>query len=641
MCGLAGILDPDAAREVDQSLLRRMTEALAHRGPDGDGFHVEPGLGLGHRRLAIIDPRAGRQPMYNEDGSVVLVFTGMIYNFQELMPELRALGHVFRTRCDTETIIHAWEEWGPDCLERLDGMFALALWDRARQTLFLARDRLGKKPLYHASLPDGRFVFASEMGALRQIEDLPRGLSPTAVEDFLAYGYIPDPATIYAGVHRLPAAHCLMLRQGEAIGAPRRYWRPSLAARASDEAGAVAQLSERLHTATAARLVSDVPLGAFLSGGVDSAGVVATAASLRAAPLDTFTIGFEGGEDETPYAEMVARRYGTRQHNERAATIDMIGAASQQGGIFGEPFGDQSSVPTHLVCGLARRHATVAISGDGGDEVFAGYRRYRFHKLAQSARALLPTAARRHVLAELARLYPKLDRAPRWLRAKATLTELSLDSALGYFRMVARTQDEQRRALLSPRLRAALDGYDPAARIAALMAESGTEDALGQAQYADLQTWLSGGILVKVDRASMAHSLEVRAPLLDHRLVEWGLSLPPRLKIRGTSGKHVLKRALRPLLPAALLDRPKQGFATSLAGLFRREAARVRAHALSDRMRDSGLFDQAALGRLLDEHLSGRRDHSMPIWLLLVLDGFLASELASSPASRREEMAAA
>ncbi|HJS84819.1 MAG TPA: asparagine synthase-related protein, partial [Acetobacteraceae bacterium] len=348
-----------------------------------------------------------------------------------------------------------------------------------------------------------------------------------------------------------------------------------------------------------------------------------------------------GAEDETPYAEMVARRYGTRQHNERAGAIDMIDAAARQGRIFGEPFGDHSSVPTHLVCGLARRHATVAISGDGGDEVFAGYRRYRFHKLAQSARALLPAPARRHVLGELARLYPKLDRAPRWLRAKATLTELSLDAALGYFRTIARVQDEHRRALLSPGLRAALDGHDPAARIAALMAESGTEDALAQAQYADLQTWLSGGILVKVDRASMAHSLEVRAPLLDHRLVEWGLSLPARLKIRGASGKYMLKRALRPLLPAALLARPKQGFATSLAGLFRREAERVRAHALSERMRDSRLFDPAALARLLDEHQSGHRDHSMAIWLLLVFDGFLASEAADSPMARAEAMATA
>jgi asparagine synthase (glutamine-hydrolysing) len=259
MCGLAGIFNPDAAREVDGGLLRRMTRALAHRGPDGDGFHIEPGIGLGHRQLAIIDPRAGQQPMHNEDGSVVLVFNGMIYNFQDLVPELRALGHTFRTRCDTETIIHAWEEWGPDCLARLDGMFALALWDRGRRTLFLARDRMGKKPLYHATLPGGRFVFASEMAALRQIDALPRKLSASAIEDYLAYGYIPDPATIHAGVFRLQAAHCLLLRRGEGIAAPRRYWRPAVTQRAIGETEAVVELSERLRAATAAPGVGRAP----------------------------------------------------------------------------------------------------------------------------------------------------------------------------------------------------------------------------------------------------------------------------------------------------------------------------------------------------------------------------------------------
>ncbi|MEO8714763.1 MAG: asparagine synthase-related protein, partial [Acetobacteraceae bacterium] len=364
-------------------------------------------------------------------------------------------------------------------------------------------------------------------------------------------------------------------------------------------------------------------------------------AALRDTPLDTFTIGFDGAEDETPYAEMVARRYGTRQHNERAAAVDMIEAARIQGRIFGEPFGDQSAVPTHTVCALARRHATVAVSGDGGDEVFAGYRRYRFHTLTEAARRLLPAPVRRRVVGELARLYPKLDRAPRWMRAKATLTELSLDSAIGYFRTVARTQDERRRALLSPRLRASLDGHDPAARIGALMEESGTADPLARAQYADLQTWLSGAMLVKVDRASMANGLEVHAPFLQYQLVEWGLSLPATLKLRGASSKYVLKRALEPLLPREVLYRPKQGFATSLAGLFRREASRVRGRVLSDVMLDSGLFDPEALATLLDEHASGRVDHSMPIWLLLVFEGFLASELRESERGQPREMVAA
>jgi asparagine synthase (glutamine-hydrolysing) len=322
---------------------------------------------------------------------------------------------------------------------------------------------------------------------------------------------------------------------------------------------------------------------------------------------------------------MVSRRYGTVQHNERAAAVDMIAAARAQGRIFGEPFGDPSAVPTESVCRLARRHATGAISGDGGDEVFAGYRRYRWHVLIQAVRRFLPAPVRGRVIGALARAYPKLDRAPRWLRAKHTLTELSLDATLGYLRTVTQVQAAQRRALLAPGLLAQLGGYDPTARIAALMDECGSEDALLQAQYVDLSTWLAGRMLVKVDRASMAHALEVRAPLLDPGLVTWGLALPRRLKLRGAEGKYVLKRALEPYLPRDLLYRPKQGFAPSLAGLFRREAGRVRTRLMSETLLDSGLFVPATIERLLREHEAGRFDHSQTLWLLLVFEGFLAA----------------
>ncbi|HVB69453.1 MAG TPA: XrtA/PEP-CTERM system amidotransferase [Acetobacteraceae bacterium] len=626
MCGITGIFDLAGQRPMDRALLRRMTAAIAHRGPDGDGFHEEPGVALGHRRLAIVDPHAGQQPMYNEDGAVAIVFNGMIYNFQSLRPRLEAAGHVFRTHCDTETIIHAWEQWGPDCLDELDGMFAFALWDRTRGELFLARDRMGKKPLYYAVLDDGRLVFGSEMAALRPVPDLSRRLAPEAVEDFFAYGYVPDPDTIYRDVRRLPPAHALLLRRGQGMVAPRRYWRVATATRPMDEAAAVAELGRRLNDATAARLIADVPLGAFLSGGVDSSAVVATAARLRTG-IDTFTIGFPGGEDETPFAQMVAQRYGTTQHTEQAAAIDYIDAARAQGRIFGEPFGDQSAVPTYHVCALAHRHAKVAISGDGGDEVFAGYRRYRWHVLVEAARGFLPASVRRGAIGRLAAIYPKLDRAPRWLRAKHTLTELSLDSALGYYRTVARVHAEARRALFAAPLRAALDGYDPTARIASLMEESGSDDPLTQAQYVDLATWLPGAMLTKVDRASMANGLEVRAPFLDHRFVEFGLSLPSALKLRGREGKYVLKRALEPLLPREVLYRPKQGFAMSLTGLFRREAPRLRARLLGPALLDTGLFEAGAITQMLDEHASGRFDHSLALWHLLAFEGFAASEL--------------
>jgi asparagine synthase (glutamine-hydrolysing) len=625
MCGLAGIFHHDPAAEVDAALLRRMTTALAHRGPDGDGFHIEPGVGLGHRRLAIIDIAGGAQPMANEDGSVLIVFNGEIYNFAELRPKLQALGHIFQSdHSDTETIVHAWESWGPDCLQRLNGMFALAVWDRHRGQLFLARDRLGKKPLYYAPLPDGTVVFGSEMAALAEVPSLARRISPAAVEDFFTWGYIPDPNTIFEGIHRLPAAHWLLLERGRAP-VLRRYWQPPRHIHEQDEAAAIAELRTRLDGATARRLVADVPLGAFLSGGLDSSAVVAAAARQRTTPLDTFTIGFEGADDETPYAAMVSERYGTVQHNERAAAVDMIEAARAQGRLFGEPFGDPSSVPTESVCRLARRHATVAISGDGGDEVFAGYRRYRWHMLNEAVRAWLPAPVRRRAIGALARAYPKLDRAPRWLRGKHTLTELSLDSTLGYLRTTTQVQADQRRALLAPGLLSRLDGYDPTDRIAALMENSATDDALLAAQSVDLATWLAGRMLVKVDRTSMAHALEVRSPLLDHELVEWGMALPRRLKLRGGQGKHVLRRAMGPVLPPALLERPKQGFATSLAGLFRRDAARVRTRLLGERVLDAGLFCAPTIKRMLDEHEAGSLDHSQALWLLLVFEGFLCA----------------
>ena len=633
MCGLAGIFHPSGAGPVDAALLRCMTDALAHRGPDGEGFHLEPGIGLGHRRLAIIDPAGGQQPMFNEDRSVAIVFNGEIYNFAELRPELAALGHRFRNRCDTEAIIHAWESWGPECLTRLSGQFAFALWDRSRRTLFLARDHFGKKPLYYATDTAGRVVFASELAALAAVPTLPRTPDPAAVDDFFTLGYVPDPASIFREIKKLPPAHCLLLRAGERAGAgmppPRRYWRVPLAAHpAATPADALVLLRE----ATERRLVADVPLGAFLSGGIDSSAVVALAAQHRDTPLDTFTIGFDGAEDETPWAEAVAARYGTRQHNARAAAIDVIDAARLMAPVFGEPFGDISAAPTHAVCALARRHATVALSGDGGDEVFAGYRRYRWHVLVDAARRHIPAGLRDGAIAGLARLYPKLDRAPRFLRAKHTLTELSLDAARGFAATVTKLHTAQRRALFAPGFAAGLDGHDPTARFAALLDQCADAAPLVQAQFMDLHTWLPGDILVKVDRASMANSLEVRAPFLDPALVAFGLALPTAQKLHGGAGKYLLKQALAPLLPQALLHRRKQGFASSPAVLFRAGAGRLRQRLLGPVMGDSGLFAPAAIARLIDEHEAGAFDHNQKLWLLLCFEGFLAA--AAAPAGR-------
>jgi asparagine synthase (glutamine-hydrolysing) len=625
MCGIAGLFDLTAPRPVDEGALRRMTTALRHRGPDGDGFHTEPGLGLGHRRLAIIDVAGGQQPMFNEDLSVAIVFNGEIYNFTPLRQELEARGHVFRSRCDTETIIHAWEEWGEDCLARITGMFAFAIWDRNRGTLFLARDRMGKKPLYYTLLPDGVFAFASELCALTALPGFARNIRAAAVEDFFALGAIPDPGTIYEGVFRLPAAHALTLTRGATVPLPRRFWRIALAPRADREADAIAELTARLTGCVAERMIADVPLGAFLSGGVDSSAVVALAAGLHSGPLATCTIGFGGPSDETQYAAMVAQRYGT-EHRAEPSAIDYIDAARDQALIFGEPFGDTSSQPTFNVCAVARKAVTVALSGDGGDETLAGYRRYRWHAIVEAARAYLPAPVRRRLIGKLAAIYPKLDHAPRWLRAKYTLTELSLDSALGYYRTLVKIHAEQRHSLFTPALRAAIDGHDAHAPIATLMHEADDADPVTQAQYVDINSYLVDDILVKVDRASMANALEVRAPLLDDDFAQWAINLPRALKLRGREGKYVFKRAMEPYLPREILYRPKQGFAEPLATQFRVGAERLRDRLIAPVMRDCGLFNTRRILRLIDEHSDGLHDHSMSLWLLLVFEGFLTMQ---------------
>ena len=636
MCGIAGILHHDPEGRVDGDVLRRMIDAQRHRGPDGEGLYLEPGIGLGHRRLAVIDLGGGAQPMFNEDGSVAIVFNGEIYNHAALRPELMAAGHVFRSHSDTEAIIHAWEQWGPDCLQRLSGMFAFALWDRRRRTLFLARDRLGKKPLHYGWTARRELVFASELGAFEDVPGLSRALDPAAVADFFAYGHVQDPVTIYRTIRKLPPAHYLLITRDGPAADPVAYWDAREGRGAvPDAADAADALRSRLGSAVQARMIADVPLGAFLSGGLDSSAVVALAAGLRPDPLNTFTIGFAGRDDERPAAAEVARHCGTHHHAD-IASVDYMRAAATQAAIFGEPFGDSSAVPTLEVCALARRHVTVALSGDGGDEVFGGYRRHRWHVLTEGVRRHVPAPLRRTVLGQLARVYPKLDRAPRWLRARNTLTELSLDSARAYYRMLCRVQDAQRDALFSDTMRAVTRGHDPAARITALMDEMSEADPLAQAQYVDIRTYLAGDILTKVDRASMAHSLEVRCPILDHELLAWGLAMPAPMKLHGGAGKHVLRQAMAGVLPAATLARPKQGFATSLAAQFRQRAGRVRQVLCGERMRDSGMFDAGMLGRLIDEHASGRMDHSATLWLLLVFEGFLAhsDRSGTTPADR-------
>ncbi|HXD06398.1 MAG TPA: XrtA/PEP-CTERM system amidotransferase [Burkholderiaceae bacterium] len=625
MCGITGIWDSRGQRAPDVHALVRMNESQHHRGPDETGTHYAPGIALGHKRLSIIDLKTGQQPLFNEDGSVVIVFNGEIYNYRELIPELTALGHVFRTRSDTEVIVHAWESWGEDCVQRLRGMFAFAIWDERRQSLFLARDRLGVKPLYYAELPDGLWLFGSELKSLLAHGGMNRAIDPRSVEDYFALGYVPEPRTIYSSAFKLAPGHTLLLRRGQPAPAPRLYWdaRFTQSTRISDR-DAQEELLARLKESVRLRLISEVPLGAFLSGGVDSSAVVATMAAQSDGPVNTCSISFSDPRyDETRYAQEVAEQYRTRHFVDRVETDD-FDLVDTLAALYDEPYADSSAIPTYRVCQLARRHVTVALSGDGGDENFAGYRRYGLHLGEERLRAMLPLGVRQPLFGALGRWYPKADRAPRFVRAKSTFQSLARSSVDAYFHGVSIFRDEMRAHLFTPQFKARLAGYRASDVFHEHARRAGTEDPLSLIQYLDLKTYLVGDINTKVDRASMAHALEVREPLMDHPLVEWLASLSPDLKRRGGEGKWLLKKAMEPSLSRNILYRPKMGFAVPLARWFRgplRE--RMRRALLDGELGGTGFFERRYLEHLIDAHVSGVRDYSSPLWALLMFEAFL------------------
>jgi asparagine synthase (glutamine-hydrolysing) len=622
MCGIAGVFHCGTIKPVDPARVAGMTDALAHRGPDGSGVWTAPGVGLGHRRLSIIDIAGSPQPMHSADGQAVIVFNGEIYNFRELRRELAAVGAVFRTDGDTEVILAAWQRWGPDCLQRLHGMFAFALYDARERSLLLARDRLGVKPLFMAHLADGSLAFASELKGLLAHPLLRREPDPLAIEDYLTWGYVPDHRSILKGVEKLPAGHFRLLRHDSLPAAPRQWWDVTFAERRrASERDLEAELLHHMREAVTSRMVADVPLGAFLSGGVDSSSVVALMAEASPAPVQTCSIGFdEASLDETSHASAVAALFGTdhRAHEVGAgeyAAIDALAA------MFDEPFADGSALPTWRVCQLARQSVTVALSGDGADEAFAGYRRQVFHAHEERVRSWLPAPLRRKVLGPLGHAYPQADWAPRPLRAKATLLSLAGDGAQGYARALAVVPAELRGRLYGPDMHRQLGDYRAEQPLIELMESAPARSGLDRAQYADLKFWLPGDILTKVDRTSMAVSLEAREPLLDHRLVEFAAALPERMRVRGGQGKWLLKKAMRRYLPDTILYRPKQGFVTPIAkwlrGPLAGEARAIAAHSALSR---SGWFDTAFLGRLAEAHIAGRADHSRLLWQFLMLE---------------------
>ncbi len=641
MCGITGLFDTRGTRPVDRAVLQRMNDSQLHRGPDEGNLHIEPGVGFGHRRLAIIDIATGQQPLFNEDGSVVVIFNGEIYNFQELIPELQALGHVFHTKSDTEVIVHAWESWGADCVKRFRGMFAFALWDRNRQTLFMARDRLGVKPLYYALLDDGTLLFGSELKSLLAHGGLKRDIDPLAVEEYFALGYVAEPRTIFKQARKLAPGHCLAIRRGQPMGDSHEYWdvRFSLSnpIGAEDAAG---ELVERLRESVRLRMIAEVPLGAFLSGGVDSSAVVATMAGLSDGPVNTCSIAFDDPRfNESEFAQLVANRYRT---NHRVETVhsDDFDLIDTLAGLYDEPFADSSAVPTYRVCQLARKHVTVALSGDGGDETFGGYRRYRLHLMEERMRSALPVGVRKPLFGMLGRVYPKADWAPRVLRAKTTFEGMARGSVEAYFHSVSILRGPMREQLFSQAFKRQLAGYSAQHVFGHHASRAGTDDPLALIQYLDLKTYLVGDINTKVDRASMAHSLEVREPLMDHPLIEWLATLPSSLKVRGQEGKYLLKKAMQAQLPNEVLYRPKMGFSVPLASWFRGPLRqRVREAVLGQSMADTGWFNRHYLEHLVDAHQSGASDYSAPLWTLLMFEAFLRNVVRGEPAPSRASAA--
>jgi asparagine synthase (glutamine-hydrolysing) len=618
MCGIAGKIYWDRERSVCHRDLQTMADTMMHRGPDGEGIWCNENVGLAHRRLAIIDLSvAASQPMCNEGGSVWITFNGEIYNFQELRKELEEQGHRFRTHSDTEAIIHAYEEYGRGCLEKLRGMFAFAIWDTRNRTLFLARDRVGKKPLFYFHGAD-RFLFASEIKALLTDSTIPRQPDPIAIDHFLALGYVPGPRTAFLGIRKLPAAHWLEIRDGRVETG--RYWKLRYAPkRKITMDDAISELRYRLAEAVRLRLVSDVPLGAFLSGGVDSSAVVIHMAEAMNRPVRTFSVGFgDASFDERPFARQVAERYGT-DHTELVVEAPVRDIVSRLAWHYDEPFGDSSAVPTYAIAELTRQYVTVVLNGDGADESFAGYDWYKMDRWIQRGE-IAPLKVRQWFANRMQHLATNGSKKGSFWRIARLAEVLALPPARRYAQWVEHLGPKAREQLYSLLFKETVKESDPDDLFSLAFAKSDADDWLDIVLDADVNLYLADDLLVKMDRATMGHSLEARSPFLDHVLMEFVASLPVAFKQAWGQKKRILKAALRRRVPDALLDRPKMGFSVPLAEWFRSDL-RDMAHdvLLSTRAAKRGYFDHREVTKLLDEHSSGI-DHGTRLWDLLMLE---------------------
>jgi asparagine synthase (glutamine-hydrolysing) len=626
MCGIAGYWHFRSGRPASRQVLDAMTGSLHHRGPDEDGALLEGSVALGMRRLQVVDPAGGHQPMPNEDGSVHVVFNGEIYNHVELRSQLESAGHRFRTRSDTEAIVHAYEEWGVDCVEHFNGMFAFAIWDARRQQMLLARDRLGIKPLYVYDGADG-IVFGSELKAVVAAPWVPLEWDLEAIDDFLTYEYVPAPRSVVAGVGKLPAGTTLLLSAAHA-GArptPRRFWSLEAGRHAAPAtpADAAEGLRERLQTSVRRRLMADVPLGAFLSGGIDSSIIVGLMSRECGGDVRSFSLGFQDRSyDELAHARTVATHFGTR-HREELVTPDIVELADRLAAFYDEPFGDVSAFPTYLISSLARQEVTVALSGDGGDELFAGYDHYRAHRWARRLAPLTRGPAWRLVDRLLDGIPPRPAKKGALNKAKRFAEGLRRPDDLEHARWLIFQDVAERRALYSADGWRTMADRDSLAFYRGLLAEGAEHGFTGlQRQlYADIRGYLADDILTKVDRASMAVSLEVRVPFLDHEVVEYAMTVPPEWKLRGGTSKWILKQAYAEMLPPSILQRRKEGFSMPMKNWLRGPLQPLMRELLSPaRLEATGWFDATEVRRLMSEHVAGRRNHAHRLWCLMALE---------------------
>lgn len=619
MCGIAGFVEPNGARDAvkRRALVDQMCRVIAHRGPDAQGMEVLGRAALGMRRLSIIDLAGGHQPMSGCDPHLTIVFNGEIYNYRELQRDLESRGHAFHTHSDTETIVHAYEEFGDACVEHLRGMFAFAIWDERSERLFAARDRAGEKPFYYTLTPGGTFVFGSELKCLLEHPEVVRETDPAALDAYLTFGYIPEPLSIFRDIYKLEAGCRIIFERGQYR--TESYWDfpigtdLSHAARTEDDY--VEELRALLDESVRAMLVADVPLGAFLSGGVDSSTIVGLMSRATNAPVKTFSIGFrEDSFDELKYARLAARHFET-DHRELIVTSEVCGLVDELIRHFDEPFADQSSIPTYLVAKLAREHVKVALSGDGGDELFGGYTRYAVEE-RRSGFARLPRALRKGLMEPLSR------RLPHGARGRNFIHNVALDPIDRYLDNVSIFNEPSKAWLYTSDFRRALSGAGKATGyFEAIAARGAGSDPLETLLYLDSKTYLPGDILTKVDRMSMAVSLEARVPLLDHKLVEFAARIPGHLKMRTGVSKYIFKQAVRGLVPDEILNRPKQGFGVPITEWINKELReRIRDTFTDAGTRQRGLVDYSYVDVLLTEHERGRRDHSPALWSLFILE---------------------